>query len=158
METIAADVSRHFQLPIAVFGFGAREGRPAPVDYRDVPYLWSAGEDKTDAQKLQPRLTSAKLILGDLAETLPHFLSAGTAVSRVLCNFVLQNLYLVLVPAGAARRVTLRAAEARGAGKVAPAFRRGVSVTLRVSTVLLFHTADGRFRCGTRTLVPAGGL
>jgi hypothetical protein len=43
-------------------------------------------------------------------------------VSRVLCNFVLLNLYPVLVPAGAARRVTLRAAESRGAGKVAPLF------------------------------------
>lgn len=77
LEAIAAEVSRHFQLPIAVFGFGAREGRPAPVDYRDVPYLWSAGEDKTDAQKLQPRLTSAELILGDVAETLPPFLERG---------------------------------------------------------------------------------
>jgi hypothetical protein len=46
---------------------------PAPQDYRDIPYLWQSGYFAMDVPKLKARLKSARLILGDVAQTLRGF-------------------------------------------------------------------------------------
>ena len=46
---------------------------PAPVDYRDLPYLFQSGYYAMDIPKLRSRLKTARLLLGDVAETLQDF-------------------------------------------------------------------------------------
>jgi hypothetical protein len=58
---------------VVVFGFDTGKGMPPPEDYRDMPYLWQAGYFAMDVQKLRAHLKSARLVLGDVAETLRNF-------------------------------------------------------------------------------------
>jgi hypothetical protein len=74
LEEIAKSVSLHFGIPIAVWGFDTGWGMPEPSDFRDLPHVWAKGFYKMDVPALQARLTSAKLVLGDVAETVPKFL------------------------------------------------------------------------------------
>lgn len=77
MESVAAEVTRYFDLPITVLGVLTEHGRPAPVDYRDLPHVWTAGERKIDSKEVRQRLTSAELILGDLASAVPQLMGRG---------------------------------------------------------------------------------
>ena len=77
MERIAGEVGRHFGVDVAVFGFDTGTGMPAPRDYRDLPHVWEQGFYRMEADKLRARLRTARLVLGDVAETIPDFL--GTA-------------------------------------------------------------------------------
>ena len=74
LESIAAEVSRTLGVNIAVYGFDSGEGMPAPMDYRDLPYVWEQGFYKMDAAALKAALKQATLILGDVADTVPVFL------------------------------------------------------------------------------------
>jgi hypothetical protein len=58
---------------IAIYGFDTGKGMPPPRDYRDMPYLWQSGYFAMDVPKLQARLRTAKLILGEVEETLLDF-------------------------------------------------------------------------------------
>ena len=58
---------------VVVYGFDTGQGMPQPLDYRDLPYLWQPGYFAMDVAKLKARLKSAKLILGDVAETARDF-------------------------------------------------------------------------------------
>ena len=75
MEKYAADISKMVEIEIQVIGFDSGTGLPAPSDYRDLPYLWSAGDFEMDVDDLKRRLISASLQLGPISETLPVFLS-----------------------------------------------------------------------------------
>jgi hypothetical protein len=48
---------------------------PAPVDYRDLPHVWSQGFYKMDQVKLKSKLSKAELVLGDIRETIPSWLA-----------------------------------------------------------------------------------
>ncbi len=74
MEKAAEAVERHFNLPIDVYGFDTGEGMPAPTDYRDLPYAWAEGFYKMDVERLQAKLKRARLMLGNVEETLAAFL------------------------------------------------------------------------------------
>jgi hypothetical protein len=74
LESIATEVSRALGVKIAVYGFDSGEGMPAPVDYRDLPYVWAQGFYKMDQDALKASLKHATLILGDVANTVPAFL------------------------------------------------------------------------------------
>lgn len=75
MERHAEAVHAETGVEIVIYGFDAGEtGMPPPRDYRDMPYLWQAGNFVMDVPKLQARLKSAKLILGDITQTLPAFI------------------------------------------------------------------------------------
>jgi hypothetical protein len=74
LEAIGTEVSRALGVGIAVYGFDSGEGMPAPVDYRDLPYVWDQGFYKMDQAALEGSLKSATLILGDVASTVPSFL------------------------------------------------------------------------------------
>ncbi len=75
MEKAAEEVERHFGVSIDVFGFDTGAGLPAPTDYRDLPYEWNQGFYRMDVEGLRARLKKARLILGDVAETVSDFLS-----------------------------------------------------------------------------------
>jgi hypothetical protein len=74
MENAAAEVAQHFGIAIDVFGFDTGKGMPAPADYRDLPYVWGEGFYLMDVERLRARLKRARLILGDVGETIPEFL------------------------------------------------------------------------------------
>jgi hypothetical protein len=79
LELIAKDVEAIFGVGIDVYGFDVGTGLPAPVDHRDSPNLFQTAAFPMDVQKLQSRLTKAKLILGDVDETVPKFVASGSA-------------------------------------------------------------------------------
>jgi hypothetical protein len=73
MERHAEAIHAETGVEIVVFGFDTGKGMPPPRDYRDMPYLWQSGYFAMDVTKLKARLRSARLILGDVAETLRGF-------------------------------------------------------------------------------------
>jgi hypothetical protein len=77
LESIAAEIGAALGVAISVFGFDLGEGMPTPEGYRDLPHVWDAGFYKMDADALRSRLTTAKLVLGQVGETLPAFMRDG---------------------------------------------------------------------------------
>jgi hypothetical protein len=77
MERHAEAVRAETGVEVVVFGFDTGKGMPPPQDYRDMPYLWQSGYFAMDVSKLRARLKSAKLILGDVAQTLRGFAEQG---------------------------------------------------------------------------------
>lgn len=75
MESLAQEIGQHFGIEIAVFGFDTGTGMPPPLDYRDLPYVWREGFYAMDVPALQSRLKTAQLVLGNVAQTIPEFLS-----------------------------------------------------------------------------------
>ena len=73
LENVCAEVSAALDMSIAVYGFDSGQGNPKPVDYRDLPYIWDEGSYAMDERALHARLKSAKLILGDVADTVDDF-------------------------------------------------------------------------------------
>lgn len=64
-------------IDLRAFGFDLVEGLPAPHDHRDAPYIWQNGFYRMDEDKLRARLDGAQLILGEVAQTGPAFLSSA---------------------------------------------------------------------------------
>jgi hypothetical protein len=52
---------------------------PQPVDYRDLPNLWTEAAFPMDFEKLNKRLTKAKLVLGLVGETISQFIRSKPA-------------------------------------------------------------------------------
>ncbi|MGQ0591886.1 MAG: hypothetical protein ACT4QB_04340 [Gammaproteobacteria bacterium] len=75
MCKIAERVSRTTGVQIHVIGFDTGVGMPPAVDYRDHPELWQEGDFAMDREKLEHALPPfARLIIGDIRETIPRFL------------------------------------------------------------------------------------
>jgi hypothetical protein len=51
-------------------------GLPKPEDYRDMPYAWQEGYFRSDRKWLLKRLKRARLIEGNIGETLADFLNS----------------------------------------------------------------------------------
>ena len=73
LEAVAKEVSANVGVEIDIYGFDMGEGLPRPLDYRDLPYAWQAGQFKMDVPKLQARLKTTQLVIGDVAETVGPF-------------------------------------------------------------------------------------
>jgi hypothetical protein len=73
LEYHAREVEAIVAIKIDLYGFDTGEGLPRPVDYRDLPYHWKQGFFKMDVRSLQAQLTTAKLVLGDIADTAQSF-------------------------------------------------------------------------------------
>jgi hypothetical protein len=60
-----------------IFGFDTGEGMPAPLDYRDLPEYFQAADFPMDVRRLKQSLPDfAKLVIGDIADTVPQFLDS----------------------------------------------------------------------------------
>jgi hypothetical protein len=79
MEAYAARMGAAAGVDVEVYGFDLGSGLPSPNDYRDLGYVWKRGAYEMDVAALQNRLTSAKLILGDVRKTVAEFLKTGAA-------------------------------------------------------------------------------
>ncbi len=75
LEYHAREITRELEIEIEIYGFDTGKGLPKPVDYRDLPYHWKEGFFRMEGDKLQAKLTSAKLVIGDIAETSQDFFS-----------------------------------------------------------------------------------
>jgi len=79
LERVAALVGTHWGIDIEVYGFDTGVGLPKPVDYRDLPNLWTEGQFPMDRKKLEARLERAHLVIGPIADTLSGFLGRDPA-------------------------------------------------------------------------------
>ena len=71
LEQISKEVSQALGIRIDVFGFDSGSGMPEAVDYRDLPHAWSKDFYQMDIKSLKDRLTTAQLVIGDVADTVP---------------------------------------------------------------------------------------
>lgn len=75
--TVGERVSRETGVRIEVVGFDTGTGLPPPIDHRDHPEVWQGGDFAMgDGEALRRSLpANARLILGDVAETVPRFVA-----------------------------------------------------------------------------------
>jgi hypothetical protein len=73
MENIADAVSRDTKVDIEIYGFDTGTGNPPPEDYRDVPFVWREGQFRIDEAELRRRLRRAKLLIGDVGQSVRNF-------------------------------------------------------------------------------------
>lgn len=73
LEAYAAELGRRAGIEVEVYGFDTGHGLPASSDYRDLGYAWQPGAYQMDVDGLNSRLKSAKLVLGDVRDTVPEF-------------------------------------------------------------------------------------
>ncbi|KQP30407.1 hypothetical protein ASF27_05670 [Methylobacterium sp. Leaf102] len=77
---IAENVTKATGITFRVVGFDTGTGMPPPIDYRDLPEIYQAGDFPMDVERLRNNLPiNCELIIGDIAETLPRFLETVTA-------------------------------------------------------------------------------
>lgn len=89
LQEYAELVEREIGVSIRVFGFDTGEGLPALCqDFRDHPDQWKVSDYKMDVRKLEARLAKrTKLILGNVADTVPAFVAQGhPPVGFVSCD------------------------------------------------------------------------
>jgi hypothetical protein len=75
LEAHARAMETRFGIEVDVIGFDLGSGMPEPRDYRDLPYVWKPGYFTMDGELLRSRLQRAELVLGDVADTVPHLLA-----------------------------------------------------------------------------------
>ncbi|MFT6051382.1 MAG: hypothetical protein ACJAVI_005130 [Candidatus Azotimanducaceae bacterium] len=73
LEYHAENITRMVGVEIEVYGFDTGKGLPRPTDYRDLPYHWKEGFFEMDFKLLETKLTSSKLVLGDVKNTVKTF-------------------------------------------------------------------------------------
>ena len=74
-ELHAENVRRLTGIEVEVYGFDTGAGLPPPDDYRDLPYIWQASQFKMDQTALRSQLKHAKLVLGDVKDTVSTFVA-----------------------------------------------------------------------------------
>jgi hypothetical protein len=77
MCRIAARTRAATGIEFRVVGFDTGKGMPAPIDYRDLPESFQAGDFPMDVERLRNALPEfAELVIGDIADTVPTFLES----------------------------------------------------------------------------------
>ena len=80
LERYALEIGKANGIEVEVYGFDLGSGLPAPSDYRDLSYVWKRGAyEMEDPDGLRRRLKIARLLLGDVEETVPQFVAARHA-------------------------------------------------------------------------------
>jgi len=79
LERIAEILQTIFAIEVDIYGFDAAAGMPRSKDYRDLPNLWREGHYPMNEGRLKQRLKKAKLILGNVEETVPQFIDSKPA-------------------------------------------------------------------------------
>jgi hypothetical protein len=80
---ISRKITKITGIEFQIFGFDSGRGMPPPRDHRDHPEVFSEGSfpliDRTALVRALPH--NARLILGDIQKTLPHFMAGLSARS-----------------------------------------------------------------------------
>ncbi len=74
MADFAEEVHKITGVTIDCYGFDTGGGMPSPEGAKDLPYWFQSGQYKMDVAALKARVPNAKLILGEIRETLPQFI------------------------------------------------------------------------------------
>lgn len=74
MCDFARDVKRVTGVEIDCYGFDTGEGMPEPEGAYDLPYWFAAQQYRMDEHALKARVPEAKLVIGDIRETIADFL------------------------------------------------------------------------------------
>jgi hypothetical protein len=72
-------VEQRTGIKIDVYGFDSGQGLPEPIDYRDQPNMWFAGQLPMDQHTLRAALRRSQLIIGDVKATVPTYLQTSPA-------------------------------------------------------------------------------
>jgi hypothetical protein len=86
-EYHARQVTRETGVEIEIYGFDLGSGLPQPRDYRDLPYHWQGGFYRMDVERLESRLENARLVLGDVGETVSTFFEKSDPAPVGCCLF-----------------------------------------------------------------------
>jgi hypothetical protein len=73
LESHAKQVEMLFPVKIDIYGFDTGKGLPEALDYRDLIYHWKPGFFEMDISGLTARLKKARLILGNVSDTIGRF-------------------------------------------------------------------------------------
>jgi hypothetical protein len=80
----ARKVTKATGVEFDVYGFDTGSGLPPPQSYRDHPELYQSGDYKMDVATLQARMpANAKLVIGNIAETVPRFLRDPESIAPI---------------------------------------------------------------------------
>lgn len=77
LERLAVGARAETGTEVRAVGFDLGSGMPEPLDHRDMPYMWRRGFFTMDEVKIRQRLTSAELVLGDVAQTGAEFVATA---------------------------------------------------------------------------------
>jgi hypothetical protein len=81
---IAKLVTKETGVEFEIYGFDTGSGMPEPVDYRDLPENYQAGDFPMDQKKLKENLPkNCHLIIGPILETVPAFLEKISAEAPI---------------------------------------------------------------------------
>jgi hypothetical protein len=87
LESHARQISKELGIGIDIVGFDSGSGLPPSHDYRDQSFSWQPGDFPMDLEKLKARLTFSRVILGDVAKTVPAFLNEADGAPLGCCFF-----------------------------------------------------------------------
>jgi hypothetical protein len=80
MCQIASAAAKATGIEFRIIGFDTGRGMPPAIDYRDLPEVFQEGDFPMDVESLSKSLPPfAKLIIGDIVETVPAFLAKLSA-------------------------------------------------------------------------------
>ena len=79
LERIAERAAVLSGVGVDVYGFDTGVGLPKPVDYRDSPNMWFEGQCPMNRERVMRQLHTASLRLGNVRDTIPHFLKEQPA-------------------------------------------------------------------------------
>src|SRR5258708_3636122 len=73
LEHHAYQIEKLFPVKIEIYGFDTGKGLPDPLDYRDLQYHWKPGFYEMNVPLLKSRIKRAKLVLGNVSDTVSGF-------------------------------------------------------------------------------------
>lgn len=88
IETYAARLEKETGITVEVYGFDTSEGLPSVQDHRDLPHWFAPGQYVMDFEKLQSKLQRAKLIIGNIEDTIDDFCNKfnPAPVGAIFCD------------------------------------------------------------------------
>ena len=74
LELLAGEIEREIGgIAIDVVGFDSGQGMPAPIDHRDMAYVWQKGFFTIDLPAVKAQLHRSEIVLGDVGDTVHEF-------------------------------------------------------------------------------------
>ena len=75
IEKHVEEIKKIIKIEFEIYGFDLESGLPKPDQKKDLKYHWKEGSFKMDYKSLKNKLKTSNLVLGDIKDTCPKFLS-----------------------------------------------------------------------------------
>ncbi len=156
LEQFAARVERGLGVRIELYGFDTGDGLPNLGASEDMPYWFRRSQYRMDVDALRPKLTRARLVLGDVRETVDTFFNQYNPAPVVGMLFALPLSYIHFAHVLEATPICEGLAEqARGNKPGALAFSSAAVLAKPEHGLFLLSAAPDPHR--DRTSEPRGG-